>query len=81
MAYFDKHNICLRCSLPKSEHERDIMWEEWNCPKAKRISIFGTKGPSLDFLESDNDLYKLYEVEERELREKYAKLLQERRIN
>lgn len=47
--------------------------------KYPKRSVFGTKGPNLEFSENDNDLWERYEAEERELKERYAKLLQERR--
>lgn len=43
-----------------------------------RHSVFGTKGPSLEFSEKDGDLYEQYEAELLALKERYAKLLKER---
>lgn len=37
MASFDKNNICLSCKRPKKDHERDIAWEEWDCPKPRPL--------------------------------------------
>lgn len=36
MAVFDKRGNCESCGLPKDRHERDVMWEEWSCPKVKK---------------------------------------------
>ncbi len=33
MATFDNSGRCKICRLPKKEHERDAMWEVWDCPR------------------------------------------------
>lgn len=29
--------VCLVCKRPTDEHERDVMWGEWDCPKEKKM--------------------------------------------
>lgn len=33
MAVFSDEGICVLCGKHKKQHERDMMWEEWDCPK------------------------------------------------
>jgi hypothetical protein len=35
MAQFDEKGLCVSCHRPKADHERDVAWEEWDCPKPR----------------------------------------------
>lgn len=37
MAWFGEDGLCITCRLPKEKHERDVMWEEWDCPQGERM--------------------------------------------
>ena len=37
MAVFDLEGNCYRCGLKRDAHERDVTWEEWDCPKEKEM--------------------------------------------